>query len=182
MKDKKNLKKLAKLIYEMTQKEVWLGGKGNKGWPQSISSIDSEENRRFKDSVAWTLSPEVELGGHRLRVCISSPAEDRWGGTTNKHNIRVFVDGILQYPGGLLGDNPDKRWWRKTWSGRIAIQERTDGGKTGPVDRGADLIVEAREKLRGVPTLHPPQLSVVEEPNEAMLKALREIDALGKKL
>jgi hypothetical protein len=138
----KQLRQLAKAIFKLTRREIWLGGKAEyrgvgADWPKTVEKQD------WSSGVTWTLSPEVELGGHQMRVCVS------WGGG-EWHRVRVFTDGKLVHPGGEYQSS----WWPWGWSWRIAKQERAEGGKTGPVDRRDLLLKEAASKGRGVVTQH----------------------------
>ena len=151
-----DLRKLAKRLYDLTRRQVWTGGKSdyhNPGpnWPKKLEKID------WSRGVTWTLSPETELGGIKLRVCVS------WDGNTGEiygdHRVRVFADGELKYPGGhykavnrkgILFEHKD------AWSWRIAVIERRDGGRTGRVDARDLLLAEAKDHLKGVKTTHEP--------------------------
>jgi hypothetical protein len=140
------LRKLACRIFEMARNEVWLGGKGNcRTWPGGMEDI------RWGSNVTWTLSPEVTLGGIRLRVCVS------WDGNTGElygdHMVRVFVDGGLKYPGGKYKAANRKGWLlehRDAWSWKIARDEKAEGGKTSRISARGDLLKEAKEKIKGV--------------------------------
>lgn len=161
------LRRLATLVFELTRKEVWLGGKGgrsNSDWPDHIP-------QNWSRGVYWTLSPEVVLGGHRVRVCVSS--SDYHHIEHAKHTVRVFIDDDLKYPGG-------KFWrynWPWLWSARIARYEREEGGKTSPVDTRADLIEEARERVHGGVSDHVKRLEDREpSPSPEALAAAREVE------
>ena len=149
------LQNLARQIYEITKRDVWLGGKiqtrnkpGPK-WPKGLEKID------WYRGLTWTLSPEIELGGIRLRVCVS------WDGTTSEfgpgtHGVRVFADDELKYPGGFYSGENRKGFFvvhRDAWSWNIVQLERADGGRTGRVQARDQLLKEAR-KMRMQPKLH----------------------------
>jgi|APSaa5957512576_1039674.scaffolds.fasta_scaffold79020_2 hypothetical protein len=146
---KRELKRLAKLLFQLTRKKTWLGGK-------TCYSIDGPEDRKYVPHwpkemelihwgglVVWTLSPEVDLGGHKLRVCV---ADRKSADFLGDHVVRVFVDNQLMYPGGAY-----ETWsWPWLWSTHLAKQEVAEGGKTSPVDTRKDLIAEAEERVHGV--------------------------------
>lgn len=138
------LRKLAKTIYQLTREDIWLGGKGpHSPWPKRIKGFIWDPNERgWGESVTWTLSPEVVLGEHRVRVCVS------WtGSSTEYHHVRVFIDDELKHPGGMYqGWNGN---WFGGWSWRIASMERRDGGKTGPIGREDALLNAAERYLKG---------------------------------
>ena len=151
------LRKLARRIFDLTRRQVWLGGKcqshKNPGpnWPPNLETID------WSPGITWTLSPELELGGIRLRVCVS------WDGNTGEfygdHKVRVFADDELKYPGGeYTAVNRKGILWehRDAWSWKIASMERKDGGRTGRVQARDLLLKEAKERLKGVQTKHEP--------------------------
>lgn len=159
--------RLATLIFELTRRETWLGGIGPENWPHTVYG-------EWKDHMVWTLSPEVELGGHRMRVAVISSDFTRVGSHPNhwgrnqrhswevaawhrrRHLVRVYSDGAPTYPGGKLP--PIRNIW-PTWSGRIAEIELRDGGSTGPVERRDLLIAEAKARLSSVSQIeHTPRL------------------------
>lgn len=163
-----DLRRLSKLVYGMTHREVWLGGKvsvpGDKmegPWPDGVKlpyipvvywaerigeSLGRSTEYVYRSKLAeawyWTLSPEVALLGFRLRVCVTS-------GYAGGHEVTVFVDGERKHPGGHY--RCDDWWWHRwpwpRWSTRIADLERTDGGRSGPVDQRDRLIAAAEAKL-----------------------------------
>jgi len=139
---KATLKQLAYRIFQLARREVWLGGRmkynsGNIGppWPDSVLGPQG-----WGQGLTWTLSPEVELGGHKLRLCIS------WGTDFAAPHCRIFVDGEVKHPGGEFKAN---RFFGDAWIRRIAKQERAEGGKTGPVDTRDLLLTEAFGKVHG---------------------------------
>jgi len=165
----KALRKLAKAIYKLARREVWLGGKGpTKVWPSEIREAKYDRAWSWGSNVTWTLSPEVELGGHRMRVCVS------WNGSEDGHNVRVFCDDEVKHPGGKY---EQKREWFEGWSWRLARMERAEGGLTGPVDRQDLLLAEAHQKARGVVTTH-------EEPTYCRLcgEAVEEVDGIAPEI
>lgn len=175
-----DLRQLAKRIFEITRRQVWLGGKcprpGVPGpnWPKGVEVIE------WSEGLTWTLSPEVELGGMKLRVCISWDGNNEPGTVNGTHGVRVFVDGELKYPGGFYkAANREGLLWehRDAWSWKIARTERTDGGRNGRVSARTELLAEAKVKAKGVPTVqHEPDviycagceqaLAELEEPEE----------------
>ncbi len=175
----RELKKLAHLIFRMSRRQVWLGGKvPTVAWNAKQADADwgdwpDDVNRPSSDltwvsGLTWTLSPEVELGGHRLRVCVSSTFDS---GRKHKHHVRIFVDGKIMYPGGHY-EKVDWSFW-ESWSGRLARLERAEGGLTGPVDRRDLLIAEAQEKLQSAASRHPSRVLDVDA-----VEAVREVEAL----
>jgi hypothetical protein len=182
----RQLKKLAKLVFQLTRREIWLGGKGGFNWP-----IDgSVPGVSWHSETTWTLSPEVELGGHQVRVCVSyNENSDRHGNirgyyptdpTGYWHRVKVFVDGEEKYPGGEYLER--NRWWWPSWSKRIAMLEHRDGGATGPVDRTDLLIEDAKKKLKAVNAAHTPkQLTVSDfKLDPAYKAAVEEIDRMQR--
>lgn len=161
----RQLRKLAKAIFKLNRREIWLGGKSHYNgigadWPKTIEKPD------WSSGVTWTLSPEVELGGHQMRVCVS------WNGG-EWHKVRIFTDGKIVHPGGTYRSG----WWPIGWSWRIAKQESAEGGKTGPVDRRDLLLKEAAAKGRGVVTQHDEPLYC-----DSCDEAMQEVDALDAAL
>jgi hypothetical protein len=143
---KRSLKRLAKSIFELARREIWLGGKvveysGKPGlsWPANIEVIS------WPRGLTWTFSPEVELGGAKLRLCIS------WSLSELTPYVRIFVDGEVKHPGGKFTAN---LFWGDGWIRRIAKQARAACGKTGPVDTRDLLLAEAENKSKGVLTTH----------------------------
>lgn len=156
-KDTKDLQQLAKAIFELTRHDVWAGGKitgghpratsHGKAWPPGVQdpwNISAHGFSYGKD-LTWTLSPEVDLAGHKVRVCVSWNGEDTCA-------VRVFSGGDVKYPGGKY-TVPKTFWpWSDSWEWVLAKQERREGGKTGHVD-GRDLLLKAaREAQTGVRT------------------------------
>lgn len=161
----RELKKLAKLLFQITRRAIWSGGRGDENWPDTIDA-------RWKIDTTWTLSPEVELGGHRLRVCVSSRRDPY--ANLQSFSVRVFVDDVLKYPGGIY-----ETWdwpWCESWAGRIARIERTDGGHPGPVDKRDLLITEAKQRLSGPAVRH-----IEQRPDPEAVKAVEEVEALVNK-
>jgi len=182
----RELKALAYRVFCLTRREVWAGGKVtskrevknydtkiiklNPSWPEDLDKVDWDEG------VTWTLSPPVELGGHKIQVCVSSKF------TSSAFGVRVFIDGNLKYPGGYY---EDADWWPfartfPSWAGRIALLEQEDGGVSGPIDRRDLLIAEADQRLHG-----PKQIT--HDPPEANLSpeaeaAFREVEAFVQKV
>ena len=177
----RELKRLAKLIFQIAHREVWWGGrvqaergrwgrvlkKVSPNWPEGVTIPQD-----WSVGVTWTLSPAVTLGGNSMQVCVSSHGDHRG------HGVRVFVDGELGYPGGFY-EHED--WWPfnlrfPSWSGRLARQEREEGGKTGHVDRRDLLIEEAADKLLGLTKVDhtPPEL----EMDPHVVAAVREVEDL----
>lgn len=155
MSDRSDLKKVAKAVWDLSHRSEWLGGTGqSRDWPKNIQGFVDKKYARYGDrtgwdeDVTWTLSPEVQLAGHRVRVCVS------WDGREgSNHHVRVFVDDELKHPGGqYYGWNGN---WFGGWSWRIAKMEREDGGKTGPVD-ARDLVLEAAKQGGDAPPTPPP--------------------------
>jgi hypothetical protein len=183
----RELKKLAKLIFQLTRREVWLGGKTEvdhayhsrkvKGWPSDM------EQPKWSSDITWTLSPEIELGGHKMRVCVSSNASRYSRDSPYSCRVRVFTDGKLVYPGGWYDQ---KDWWLfagkfPSWAVRIATLERRDGGKTGPVDSRDLLIAEAKERLE-VPQSAKPKKLLTDNDDPAAIAAIAEVEALTRKV
>ena len=162
---KRKLRKIAKRIYEITRRETWLGGKVTNtlgpgaAWPKEIKKIE------WGAGLTWTMSPEVELVGYRLRVLISLKPD------LDFPYIRVFVDNKLKHPGGEI---EARHFFGDGWARRIAQQEREAGGETGPVDVQDVVLREAALKLKGVFTDQEPQ------PVYCALcgEALKEVDHL----
>jgi hypothetical protein len=168
-----DLRELAHKLFLLTRRDVWAGGiHGGRGeWPGGVERVD------WNHGTFWTLSPEVQLGGYRLRVCVSSQRVSV--DSNQEHRVRVYVDGEIKHPGGMyderelsllvmLGLAPE------SWATIIARQEREDGGRTGPVDVRDLLIAEAADKLNGVRRAAEPA------PDEAAIQAAREVEALLK--
>lgn len=191
--NRRQLKKLAKLVFRLTRREVWIGGQGTRDWP-SINEI--ADVRWFRgdnnyEGTTWTLSPEVELSGHRVRVCVSyNKRMDAQGNVHGHytrqnlgkwHKVMVFVDGEEKYPGGEYIEK--NRWWWPSWSKRIAMLEHRDGGHTGPVDRTDLLITDAKKKLKAVNSTHTPKQLTVSKLDEdpEYQAALEEIASLHRK-
>lgn len=184
MSRQKELRELADRIYDLAKREVWLGGvvtdawdfknrgTGHVGdWPKKLQRMD------WSRGVHWTLSPEVKLGGHRLRVCVTSASY-------GKHTVRVFVDDELKYPGGTFRNKETDSFWTWLWKslgGRgedhwtfvLAHQELEEGGKTGPVFRRDLLIEEANDRLKSVTV----KAQIEEDP--AYKAALEEVNRIG---
>lgn len=172
MVSKRELKRLAYVLFLMTRRDVWLGGRtdtseGSKDWPRA--SLPLGAPGRF-----WTLSPEVALGGHRLRVCVFTTERYAYlinGPIGDDHHVGIYVDDEVKHPGGHYAEW-DAPWWQ-SWSGQIARQEIEEGGKTGPVDRRDLLIAEAERALgfRGAAVVKAP-------PDPDAERAVREVEAL----
>jgi hypothetical protein len=185
----RELRQLAKLVYKMSRRGVWLGGKALKTynskagkhvwkfgpWPKGL------HRPTMWDEQTWTLSPEVELGGHRLRVAVVSQRR-------NLIHIVVFVDDEIKYPGGefslevLEYEGALLELWKwvfgEHWAKRIARIERKDGGRTGPIDRRDLLIAEARGKLGGPQQIEHPKPKQLAEPSAEAVAAAREVEEL----
>ena len=159
------LKKLAKLVFQLTRYEVWLGGKTSykkaPGWPTDI-------DHKWDEDVYWTLSPEVELRGLQVQVCVSSK-KPRYNETFGTHQVRVFIDKKLIHPGGTY-TRISVPWW---WSTPIAVQEREEGGEPGPVDIRKLLIRDAQGMVSGVKVENPP---LIPEMTPELRKALLEVE------
>lgn len=135
------LTRLAKAVYMLTKEETWVGGKQTAGsyaaptgpWPPELKSSDGWSWAWDKGTV-WTLSPEVTIGQHRLRVCVF------WNGDQlMNHGVKVFVDDVQKHPGGHYAKF---NWWFSGWSWRLAKQMYGDNGSTLPVSR-SDTLLEA---------------------------------------
>jgi len=185
----RELKALAYRVFCLARREVWRGGKVtekrvranyqtkvhklNPSWPEGLDKVD------WAVGVTWTLSPPVELGGHEIRVCVSSREGEKGFG------VRVFIDGDLKYPGGYY---EDADWWPfarsfPSWAGRIARLEQEDGGVSGPIDRRDLLIAEADQRLQGpkqVTHAHP-QLEEKPDLSPEAVAAVREVEAFVQK-
>ncbi len=167
-----DLRELAHKLFLLTRRDVWLGGQQNVrgAWPEGV------EHPGWNDSdLFWTLSPEVQLGGYRLRVCVSS--RQAAYGDVQKHRVRVYVDGEIKHPGGAYDEGEGSILvllfgLAESWSTVVARQEREDGGRTGPVDVRDLLITEAADRLGGV------RRAVEPAPDEAAIRAAREVEAL----
>jgi len=176
------LKKLARLVFEMTRRQIWLGGKVvflqvdhgrstriDDDWPEEVEFPD------LGSGVIWTMSPEVELGGHAIRVCVSaSPNLFKREGC----KVRVFVDGQIKYPGGVY-EQPNWAWtwlWGENWATRLARIEISEGGRTGPVHRRDQLITEAKKRLQTAQVKHHP--TPIDPVDPAAEEAVREVEAL----
>jgi len=180
---KRELRKLAKLIFRLSRREVWLGGRTERkridswtyetvipGWPEKL------DKPKWKPNLTWTLSPEVELGGQRMRVCVS------WLGDYGEPvRVRVFADDKVRYPGGWYDHSDWWLWtyWFPSWEVRIAEIERRDGGSSGPIDRRDLLIAEAKEKLELPRTNNKLLITKSEEPEAAA--AIAEVEALMRR-
>lgn len=143
----RQLKQLAKVIYDKTKADTWLGGKKKAkyhGGPTGSPWPSTLQTPTWSNGVTWSLSPEIELGGHRLRVCVSYIKGE---GT---HNVRVFADGLCGYPGGLY--TVSGYIFKTGWSWHVAVQEARDGGLPGPVSKREDII--ALGKGQKVKTQH----------------------------
>ena len=185
----RELKDLAYRIFQLTRRQIWLGGAVTTKivqkdyintvvtlyptWPEDMDKPD------FVKGVTWTMSPPVDLGGHQIRVCVySSP---RSGGT---YGVRVFVDGDLKYPGGTYMASD---WWFfaqrfPSWAGRIARMEREDGGVSGPVDRRDLIIAEAKNRIYGPDQVAHPKLIESSVLDPEAVAAIREVEELVNKL
>jgi hypothetical protein len=146
------LRSLAKRIFDLTRREIWLGGKvkhrhdPGPNWPKGLERVD------WSPGLTWTLSPEIELAGIKLRVCIS------WRGGVG-HGVRVFADGELKYPGGYYdGVNSSGILFthRDAWSWKIAQIENADGGRKGRISARRELLAAADEAEKTV-RRHNPQ-------------------------
>ncbi len=103
------LKRLAKLIFQIAHREVWWGGrvqaekdrwgrvtkKVSPNWPEGVTIPQD-----WSVGVTWTLSPVVTLGGNSMQVCVSSHSAARG------HSVRVFVDGELCCAGVQVSFSP----------------------------------------------------------------------------
>ena len=157
------LKELARAVYELTANDIWIGGKGIGGnWPKTLTVNDKPWG--WGKDVTWTISPEVVLGPHRVRVCVS------WNGKTQDHCVRVLIDDELKHPGGAYLEGNYEYVFSLNWSWKIACQEAVDGGKIGPVNREDDLITAAKEKMKGRTGKEPPLCAYCQQ-------ALTELDA-----
>lgn len=165
---KRELKQLAKLVFQMTRRQIWLGGNVKRkmhDWPEDVEPPQNWDKR-----VVWTMSPEVELGGHKIRVCVSAIPDRFWAGEGCR--VRVFVDGVIGYPGGFY-DQVDWTWLWQTWATRLARIEIEEGGRTGPVDRRDQLIVEAKDRLQTAQVKH-----IADPVDPDAEEAVREVEAL----
>ena len=148
------LRKLARRIFDLSRRQIWAGGEEGyhgpgQNWPAGLEKVT------WSNGVTWTLSPEVELGGILLRVCVAWDGDK--GELYGDHKVRVFADGELKYPGGTYtAVNREGILWshRDAWSWKIASMERQDGGRTGRVEARDLLLVEAKKRLKGVQTRH----------------------------
>ena len=165
------LKKLAKLVFQLTRHEVWLGGmtslEGPSCWPRDV---DYPFGVTY--CIFWSLSPEVKLLGHQVRVCVSSSEY-----APEIHRVRVFIDGKLVHPGGAY-IRTNYPWW---WSTRIAKEEVEEGGKPSPVATRDLLIQAAWEKLSGGDAKHPQLAGPVVEEDPEIRRAVLEVESLLKK-
>lgn len=168
------LQRLAYTLFCLTRREIWLGGcsqRANDPWPKTIK-------RAWNSGVFWTLSPEVELGGHRVRVCVTTGWRD--SNAIPWVRVLVYVDDEIKHPGGSYDEAGPvyiaSVLWRENWACRIAAQEREDGGRTGPVDRRDLLIEEAEQRLRG------PARVEHDKVDEKAIAAAREVEALVGKV
>lgn len=167
MSDRSDLQSLAERIFLLTRRDVWLGGRSPKrgSWPLDV------EYPNWSNGYTWTLSPEVVLGGHRMRICVSSEGD----GSSFEYRVRVFVDGAVKHPGGLYDEFTWFGWEIfENWAGRIARHEREEGGRDGPVDRRDLLIAEANQRIQG---LSQPRRTLPKE-DLAATAAAKEVEAL----
>ncbi len=142
------LYKLAHKIYQQTENSIWIGGKGHGGaWPLS-ESVNWTENTR------WMISPEIEMGGYKLRLCISKTHESY---PNNTHRIRVFVDGELKNPGGMSGEITTFKWFTESWDVDAAKAVWNNEGRSGPIKSPERFLAEAlRHQQKALPGAQPP--------------------------
>ncbi len=181
---KRSLKLLAKRVFQLERREVWLGGKGMTNWPKEL--LIGGGSDYWHEETTWTLSPGVELGGYMMRVCVSSRPHYYYKDyydivrerdySLRRHAIRVFCDDRLVHPGGIVDGLFN---FLPTWSARIAKQEIAEGGQTGPVDQRDLLLEEAAQRLRGITKVNHTPLALVDK--EALLRAMDEVEALEVK-
>ena len=146
------LTRLAKHVYLLTQDEVWRGGKGGT-LPHRLQEPKEFHNRRSY----WTVSPEVELGDHKVRVLVHhrEPDYDQiYGG--GWHEVYVYVDGRLIYPGGQYRVSwifSPLRYF--SWSTRVIKQEIWEGGRDSKVPGVGrkKMLQDAKLQVKGVPHL-----------------------------
>ena len=175
----RQLKKLAKLIFKMTRSDVWLGGKQVYGqekakhWPLETFPFSKPKHSR---EYTWTLSPEVELGNHKIRVCVYH--HHIQGREWDKdYYVVVYIDGEIKYPGGKY---KDEEWGIfPSWAYKIAKQEWLDGGKTGPVSARRKLIAEAKQKIHTPQVTHTSSTPDMTDP--LVEAAVKEVEELVKK-
>jgi hypothetical protein len=179
----RGLKQLAWLVYKLNRREIWLGGRTRyandksygdieaPNWPNGLAIPFSK-----KPDIFWTLSPEVELSGHLVRVVVWSKLQSRRNPMTeifNEHHVCVFVDNEIRHPGGTYREVSFP--WR--WASRLAKQERWEGGQTGPVDVRDLLIEDAHKRLRGVRARHLRLTGpVIPEDDEHHQAAIQEVE------
>jgi len=164
----RSLLKLAREIYLATQGQVWRGGYGRDSWPEDLPVSSYIIGKRD----FWTVSPEVMLGGQRLRVAVEKTAGD-WD---SHHRVLVFVDDKLVYPGGRYCRRPGPTtWW--CWSTKVIAQEAMEGGKDSMVPgKGRRALLKEARKLRAGTGTHVVQLLSPED-HAAAEEAMREAEA-----
>lgn len=188
----RELWRLADRIYKMSHREIWLGGRvdierrvvGKKpiewvniypNWPESLPCP------KWGPGHTWTLSPEVELGGLRTRVCVN------WDGREDACGVTVFIDDAVRYPGGhykqpipnefySLWSFLVRRFFGVNWAVRLAELEQRDGGRIGYINRRDLLIAEAARHL-GAPTVRHQIEAAPPDPEAEAVAAVREVEA-----
>lgn len=166
----KDIRRLAWIVFILAKREIWLGGRGVGDWPGDVERPSVVWARSI-----WTMSPEVELGGDQIRVCVLSEEKELAKGC----EVLVFVNGRLAYPGGAYSVVP--RWFHhawllgEPWELRIARLEQWSGGRPGHVHRRDLLIQEGERRLEGVLSTAEPVL------DEAYEAARQEVDAIGQR-
>lgn len=152
---------LATRVFHQTENLVWGAGIGPSNFP-----LASGADLQWEYSTRWVLSPETEIGGLKLRLCLSVPPTGE--NLYNRHVLRVFVNGLITAPGGILS-RPTKRTWTYAWDCDVAQAALVNNGRAGHI-KSPERFLADLEKVKKS-----------DAPVCAMCKAaLDEVDAIGK--
>lgn len=130
---------LAHKIYMATENLTWTGGMGL----QSFPFREEMKSCRWDSNIHWLISPVVMIDDMEMRLCASL-----YAGNIHDHTLRIFVDGELKSPGGVLA-RKSLRLFVNTWDMELSAVVRTNQGRSGKVKSPKKFMQDLENHIKG---------------------------------